>query len=204
MATAKFDRLSVSFAARIADPVASASTAGVILTANERTSYINRALHELFKKYWVMVQGDKEAFTKIFPELIKPRVVSITDTHQYAIASPNLDYYTIIDAHAEGVYTRVLPGVLFNTVRTSKLIQYTPTAAKPAIIEMDKVLYVFPTNLITIGLSFTLNIIVQPLNPTDGSFLTQGGDYDSPFMDAWNEEIVNIATEMFLQDTQEK
>jgi hypothetical protein len=216
MATPKIDRLVTSFCKRINDPATFQTSVlqdGDILTANEVMEYINKAMFELFRKYWELVKGDKQKFIQIFPELVKTRYVDFTfDTSEalhrtiYTIANPNLDYYCLVDAsHQATKYIQVLPENLYNTVLTGKVPQYIPTETKPVIIAINKILNVFPRTINESGglTAVLLNIVVQPLNPTDGSFLTQNGSYDSPYYDTWNDEIVNIAVEMFLQDTQE-
>jgi hypothetical protein len=211
MATAKIDKILTSFLSRIGDPATFSGSVlqdGNILTASEAMEYVNKALHELFRKYWELTQGDKKKFAEIFPELFKRRVVIVNNTDgktKYAVANPNLDYFALLDAITNTVaYIQVLPATLYHTVLSENHPYYVPTLSRPAIIDVDKTLFVFPKDYVGSGLStsITISIIVLPLDPTTGAFLAQNGSYDSPYYDHWNEEIVNIATEMYKQDLQ--
>jgi len=204
MATPKFDRISVEFAQRISDPVTTAATAGNVLTADQRTSYVNKALHKLVNDVKTGLQGNLERFADIFPELVDNRVITLTAGSIYVLANPNLDFLGLIALTftTNSVPAEILPASRYGVVAGAKIPQMAGTAAKPIIIELNKTLYAFPAaSFVSAGA--TITIIKQPLNPTDGSFLTQGGTYDSPFYDTWNSKIAEIAEQLWRIDAGE-
>jgi hypothetical protein len=73
------------------------------------------------------------------------------------------------------------------------------TANNPIAIESGGVIYIYPAASFVSG-TITMNIIVAPLDPTTGGYLTQGGTYDSPFSPDWENTIVEIAVQLFDKD----
>jgi hypothetical protein len=209
--TPKLDKIITAFCNRIGQSAVFTDSVlqdGDTLTALEVVSYINRAMFELFNKYWVLFQGDRGKFAALFPELIKSRTIAVTNTDsktKYVIANPNLDFFAFIDGiTAQSLYIKRLPSEIYNTVLSGKHAYYSPTNGDPAIIELNDTLFMFPINFVGSGLStnITINIIALPLNPADGSFLIQNGNYDSPYNNHWNDEIVRLAEELYKQDRQ--
>ena len=107
MASPKFDAISVQFSKKIADTVATAATAGTILTVAERETYINLALNEVFRKYWAGVQGDSKKFLEIFPELLRSFQITTISTGTFNLALPLVPLTGTIDPTASVSVTGV-------------------------------------------------------------------------------------------------
>lgn len=207
MATPLFDDVSIEFAKAIGDYIASmtAATEGNKLTAAERNGIVNKALSELFRQTWQQVGGNAEAFIEIFPELLVERQITTSAGGTYTVANPNLDFNKIVDARKNtgSVFITALPKTLRQIVITSKHPHYVPSAAKPYVFEISKVLEFYPAseyNAQTVYISF----IKVPVDPTTGAVLTQGGSYDSPFYAHWHRAIVEIAKQIYLDMSQQK
>lgn len=201
--TPNFDLISVELSRRVGHPVASANADADSLTAAERTSYVNKALHKLFNDMWVGVKGSAAAFANIFPELITISAAVTLTGGNYTIANPYLDFAKLIGCKlSTDKYVKVWPPDYWSTIETGDNYQLNSSIAadKPAVIQMNNILYFYPKNSVFTPI---LQYIKLPLNPIDGSFLTQGGSYDSPFLPHWNSKIASIAEELFLKDTQE-
>ena len=201
--TPNFDLISVELSRRVGHPVASANADADSLTASERTSYVNKALHKLFNDTWIAVKGNVTAFTSIFPELIAISSAITLTGGNYTIANPYLDFAKLIGCKlSTDKYVKVMPLEYWSTIETADNYQLNASIAadKPAVIQMNNILYFYPKNSLFTPI---LQYIKLPLNPTDGSFLTQGGTYDSPFLPHWNSKIASIAEELFLKDAQE-
>lgn len=202
MATPLFDDCSVRFSRKIGDAVASASTAGNILSANERTEYINQAANELFRKYWEAVAGNIERFIEIFPELHKTASVT-TDIHGIVSlsASGTYDFFKIIDGHSSQ-YIRFLDKALWLTVYGSENSLYVPSTDRFYGFELSGSLRFLPAASFN-AQAVTIAYIKRPVDPTNGNALTQGGTYDLPFYSIWNEEIAEIAYQIWRTNQQE-
>ena len=212
MATPKFDRVSVEISNRVGDPVATAGLSGKWLTATARNAYLNKALFIYFNQNWEAAQKLYEAnprvsviqhFANILPELVRSTASAVSLTSgNYTIATPNLDFYKLIGASVGStILIRVLDESMYISIKTGKNAIIKPTAKKPVAIGFNNTIYFFPE-----GSTFTpdLLFVTQPLNPTDGSFLTQGGTYDSPFTDQHNSRIAEIAEKLIRVSTQKE
>lgn len=203
MATPRFDKISVELSQRIADSVASASTGGDTLTADQRTALVNEALFKLFDEGWNAVKGKIADFIELFPELLANDTITVT-SGVYTINSTKLrDLYAPVNGIWGTTYVKVLAKHLYPIVKTSKFDDYIPTAANPVMFEIANTLEFFPTASFA-SQSVIVYYIKLPLNPTDGSFLTQNGTYDSPFADKWNSKIAEIAEDIYRTIAQEK
>jgi hypothetical protein len=198
MATPKFDRISVELSRRLNDPVSGATSNGANLTAVERNEFINMALQELFNQKWQQYGGDIANFTKELPELVVPRSGSLAASI-YTIASPNLDFKALVSFVVDSKFATIRPAHLRNTVASGRIESMAGSANFPVAINSNGVIYVYPTATF-IAQSFTMDIIKSPLDPTTGGYLTQGGSYDSPFSPEWENQIVEIAVELFDKD----
>jgi hypothetical protein len=190
---------------RIADSVASASTDGDALTANQRTALVNEALFKLFDEGWNAVKGDIKTFIEMFPELQEDESITTNGSAEYTLGSEAKlrDFFAPVNALWGSVYIKVLPKHLYAIVKASRYDDYVPTITNPALIEISGKLNFFPTN----GLdseAVTLYYIKLPLNPATGDFLTQNGTYDSPFSDKWNSRIASLAEDLYRTIAQEK
>ena len=199
MATPKFDRISVELSRRLNDPVAAAATNGSTLTAAQRNEFVNMALQELFNMKWQQYGGDIAGFTKELPELIVPRTGTLSSS-SYVIASPNLDFVQLVEVVAPvSKYCTIRPSRLRFLVSMGTIPTMAGTANNPIAIESGGVIYIYPATSFVSG-TITMNIIVAPLDPTTGGYLTQGGTYDSPFSPDWENTIVEIAVQLFDKD----
>lgn len=212
MPTPKINLISLYFARRIKDSKNSSGVEftlgtedGLTLSALQRMIYINEAMFALVGTMWkyainVDQQRNKEIFAKIFPELVRVRTITTTAGGQYVIANPNLDYFELLEAVADSKYCEIAPKHLYSAI-VSGPAQYRGTAAFPKAIEIEKTITFQPVASFN-AKSCSLTILVEPVDPTTGGYFTQGGTYDSPFFDHWNDEIVKIATDIFLNDSQ--
>lgn len=214
MATPKLDNISLHFSRRINDSKTSANVEfttgqedGKTLSALQRMEYINEAMFKLMGMIWKVIQGDKAKFVQIFPELVRDMNITLSSggtEAKYQIANPNLDFWhllegvLIIDASTKR-YAEIAPKHLFQAI-TYGAIQFRATDEFPKVIEMEREINAFPVATYS-GKSAIFTIITQPLNPTNGAFLTQAGSYDSPFYDNWNDQIIDLAVELFHRDT---
>jgi hypothetical protein len=203
--------LSLWFARKINDSLTSANvefTAGTedgkVLSALQRMSYINEALFTLCGTWWKMLQGDKRAYAKVFPELVRTASVSMDANSKYTLANPNLDYDNLLEGtitDGSTIYYAEIASKEHYQALTYGALQTRATATQPKMIEMNGIIYALPAATF-LSKAATLTILTQPLNPTDGSYLTQGGTYDSPFRDKWNDEIIKICVDLFKIDQQ--
>lgn len=206
MATPKLDKISVELSRRIADPVASAGTNGEVLTATDRTSYINKAMFKLINDYWIQFGGDVKRFAQMFPELIAFEEITLNANGQYDInASSDIrDFFELVDAYnyADVIYIAKVPNYLFNIVVTGDNPDYTADENEPLCINLEGVLYFFPSANYA-GAIVRIIYLKLPVDPTNGNLLTQGGTYDIPFYDHWNSTIASIAEQLWRIDAQE-
>lgn len=209
MATIKFDLILQEFSRRIGDRLASAFTpgggafpAGVILDAADAISYVNRALNEYFERNWMAVEGDRVAFGRLFPELIKdPGIGSSFTTGIYTVASPLLDFWTLYDAYiSASVPCRIENPEMLIILKTGKYPRHQPTATKPIMVSTSDKIYVFPASITTGYLIY----IRQPINPSTGAFLIQNGSEDSPFAYSRNSSIAAVAEELYWNEKKPK
>ena len=207
MATPKFDRIAKEFMSRIGDnfetefTIGAAMPEGEILSAADISAYVNKALFILFNSEWDRVEGDKQRFINIFPELVFPTPSAVNLTSGiYTIAANYLDFFVIVNGlTATNKFIKVWTPDKYAMVKGSVFDELVPTADEPVVIQINEnKLNFFPTTLTTA----TLVYIKQPLNPTDGSFLTQNGTYDSPFNIQWNSKIAEIAEKLYKTDRQ--
>jgi len=199
--TPKIDIISVEMSRKVGHPVNNATDDTDSLKSIERMSYINKAMFKMINDVWMKLKGDTEVFVNMFPELIVKTSALTLSSGNYTIISPYLDFFKLIDGKTEAdVYIKRWHETLFMVAETGKNLNYIATASDPSVIQLKNMLYFYPKNS-----TFTPTIlyIKVPVNPTSGNYLTQGGQYDSPFFDHRNEEISQIAADLFLQDAQE-
>lgn len=208
MATPKFDRIAINFLSRVPDAFQSAFTPGTsmpepnILTKAQVINYVNRALNQLFNDFWTAVGGDVKAFIKIFPELTKYSADAITfSSGNYTIANPNLDLYKVIGAVIDttNIYIKPKDEHKYTLYLSQEYEEYKATDANPVIIQVNRLLALFPQSTKSVRLHY----IAAPIDPTTGAQLTQNGTYDSPYFDHWNDMITDIAYNLFLKETTE-
>lgn len=205
MSTPNFDLISLELAQRINDSVVAANNDGTTLTADQRTSFVNKALHKLFNDMWIGVRGDKKKFLEIFPELSSDNLITTTSAGIYTVASPILDFFTIIDGlkSSGNIYIPAIDDYYWNVVKSGMNEDYTYTANEPAVIEHNRILNFFPASDYN-AKAVTINYIKMPLDPLTGGFLTQGGATDSPYYPHWNSKIAEIAEELFRISAQDR
>ena len=206
MATPRIDDISLQFARKIYDAYTSAGVAftagteaGIKLSAAERMAYINQALFVLFNTYWEGLQGDKETFAKMFPELVVQRSFTTDGYSKYVIANPNLDYFELLEAVSETKYLEVIPKHL-KLAATYGSVTFQASSSIPKIIEAEGTIYILPDVSAFQSAVTIIRMIKQPVNPTNGALLTQGGSYDSPYNIQWNVKLAEIAKELYFKD----
>lgn len=202
MASANFDAINVELSRRIGDPVATAGTAGKVLTSAERDAYVNKAMQKLVADVLLGLNGNNEAFIEIFPELVVPRTFTTTAGGTYVIAgSSNADFFKLIDGFLSTVYIKVLPKHLYNIVKLGINDLYVPSASNLFAFELAGTLYFLPASSFN-AQSVTMNFIKRPVH-TDGSFYSAGDSGgDIPFYPHWNSKIAEIAEELVRIDRQ--
>ena len=177
------------------------------MTAVEYINYVNNAMMKLFNDKWGEVKGDKQSFVNMFPELVETKApafvkedvsvprysyVSLTNT-----ALPLANLYSVLYANYTTTFIEnASPDMLFALeMGTVSLASIT----SPLIVQGRGNLYIFPA--LSSSLAVTVNYIKLP-KKADGNFITQNGDTDSPFDDSWNTVIADIATQMFIAESQ--
>lgn len=211
MATDKFDKISIEISNRVGDPVAAGGTNGKWLTAVARNAYVNKALFAYFNEKWNYAQTLYEKvnpnisviqhFANILPELISsPTDITLTSGN-YTIASPNFHFFKLMSAYTGSYFIRVLDESQYAVIKTNQSSLITPTAKNPVAIEFNNTIYFFPESS---TFTPTILFVTQPLDPTTGGFLTQGGSYDSPFNNQHNSKIAEIAEKLIRISTQKE
>lgn len=217
MPTPKIDNIAIEFLKKIPDVFQTAFTAGTempdaeVLSKNEIMDYVNRALHKYFNDVWSGVaktvpsmQKQKERFIQILPELtgIMNATTLPTGIENYR------DFYDVINGflgNSEKTFIRVWTSDKLGVISSTKLKKYTPTEKSPVIIKVQNleqiILDISPITLY--GQPATFIYIKFPIDRTNGGFLVQNGDYDSPFHETRHPDIVQIAFDLYLQDTQQ-
>jgi len=189
--------MSLSLAQRIADAVATTTTDGSILTALARISYLNRAMFKIINDIWQQLSGDKDKFAAMFPELVSTPQVLALSSGVYTIASPLLDFFVLHQAYTATTVIRVYPPKYYENLMIGNLPQISADANNPAVVQLGTSLNFFPTATVP-----SIIYLRQPLDPTTGAYLSQNGNYDSPFLEHWNDFIVSTAQQLFELDAQ--
>ena len=208
MPSPRFDAMSVDLSKKIGDYKAAAGTDGEKVTANERNAILNRALAELFNTKWNEVKGDKNLFIQIFPELYREVEITTASTGLYTIGvigNLDFDFYATFDARKDtgNVYITSLQKGLYQIVKSSKHPHYIPSATKPYVFEVNRVLEFLPATEYN-AQKVKHSYIKFPVNPSDGTPFGAAGTYDSPFYSSWHEIIVEIAKQIYLDMSQQK
>lgn len=180
------------FSKRIHDPD------NIAVSITEKMSYLNKAMFQFLNDNWTAVNGDKDKFIRIFPELVKPISISLDSNSSYPITSPNFDYFALHSGSLNGNFISVVSADKFAIIKSGKNKYFTGSHTRPIMVEVNRIINVFPK--FSTGQTAELLIIKQPLNPTNGNFLTHDGNYDSPFTPQWNSKIVSIAEQLYQID----
>ncbi|MEM3091547.1 MAG: hypothetical protein QXD05_00215 [Candidatus Pacearchaeota archaeon] len=205
--TPKLDRMCIDFIKRIPDQLRSNFTPGsgalpssYLLDSKIIVDYINRGMQDLFGNFWKMCSGEINKFISIFPELVELSGSVSLQNGNYTITSPYRNFYKLIGAYrtADNIYFKVKDATQYTLYFTQKYDEYKVTVNNPVIIQVNQMLAVFPQ---TMTGQIKFQYIKVPLNPVTGEPLEQNGEYDSPFFEHWNKEIVDLAYLRFLQET---
>jgi hypothetical protein len=205
MATLKFDYILQEFSERIGNRLDAAFTPGAgafpdgnLLDKEDAIAIVNKALHKYHNDAWTAVKGDKEAFIKIFPELVRLTAAVTFTTGIYTVATPYLDFFALISGYKSATIPfRIEPEENLYLLQTNSYPRHAPTAAKPMVVPFASKVYVFP-NSETTG---SLHYIAQPLIPPTGGFLEQNGSLgDSPFYNTRNTAIAAVAEELYWNE----
>lgn len=207
MATLKLDNIAVEVLKRAKGEFDSAFTPGGgvmpsadFLTAAQITSYVNKALQKLFSDALVEAKGDLDAFANVFPELVVNRIVSLTALSTYDLASPNLDYHSLVSGAVDGKFGTIAGKELRQLISSGTIEQYAGSADEPIIIEVDETFYNFPSAAFTSGTAI-YTIIKRPVDPTTGNLLIQNGSFDSPYREIWLDKLAEIAFVFYKEDS---
>jgi len=210
--TNRFDKICIGFAQKIPTAFKTTFTPGnampdtYLLTKEIIADFVNAALLKLFNQTWQAVKGDTKAFIQIFPELSRLSdtvVATLTNgTLYYNVIAPYMDFNKLIGAvTSDNKFIKIWDETKFTIALSGIYDQYTTTSNKPAIIGLNRALYLFPQNIVAPGFKF--QYIALPLDPTTGDDLIQNGSYDSPFTDQWNAQIADMAYDLYLEESQE-
>lgn len=222
MPTLKLDQIATDFINRIPTTFKTAFAPGTgvmpdtyLLGASRIVDYVNRAMNLLFNEKWEgawkLSGGNAEMQIKIFnsllPELVRFTGELVADAAlagtAYMISSPYLDFFKLIGAVSgdNSIFIKKWDETKYMLALTGVYDEFTPTAAKPAIIQVNEMLVIFPQDIA--DFTFKIQYIKLPLDPTTGGYLIQNGTYDSPFHTHWNRKIADIAYEIYLGEAYE-
>ncbi len=211
--TPRLDAISVEFVKRIPTSFKTGFTPGAgvmpdtyFMPALQVVDYINRGMKALFNDYWQSVKGDPLSFARIFPELIRYTPQIRITNGLYNIGAPYLDFKRIIGGLSQGTtnsnyFIKIWDDTKLTVALSGIYDVYTTTSDKPAMIQMNNSLYLFPDVMGEALNNINLHYIAIPVDPTSGSALIQNGSYDSPFSSEWNSVIADHAEQLFLQDS---
>jgi len=212
----KLERISVELAKIMNDAVTSADVAittgdqnGVVYSALARMMAINKAMFKLFNDVWSKSGGNKQMFAGVFPELVVLRAITTTASSTYVIATPNLDYFQLLDAVVNSIQAEPMPSHLYLTVKSGRTIQAKGSATIPMVVEIGGTIYILPDNAAFQSKASEITFIRQPLDKTQGCFLsmtngsTGGNTEDSPFLDQWNSTIAKYAENILRYEAKE-
>ncbi len=209
MPTPKFDQLCVDFVKMIPDQLEQSNFVpgtgnlprSYLLPATTIIDYVNRGLITFFNNYWKSSQGNAELFLSIFPEMqATTQLVEFTNG-VYVISSPYKNFFKIVGGYIEDtpdkIYLKVVPSSKFSEYQSGKLIGYRATDKDPVILQIENTLHLFPK----VKRDVVFHYIKLPTLPTTGTAIIQNGNYDNPFTEQWNKEIVDVAYNIYLAET---
>lgn len=210
--TPKFNRIAIEFMQRINDPVALTgdppaipSAGGSVLDSKAKVeSFVNRAMFKLFNDIWASIKGDSKLFLKIFPELGREVGITTHASGYYVIDTGNVmrDSFKLLEGRLSTTYIEMVEPFLLEELLTGRNTELVPSATVPYAYESNRTIYFLPAASFNAQAVY-INYIRLPLSLADGSFLTSGGTYDSPYYDHWNSKIAEIAAELFFMTSGE-
>ncbi len=201
-ATIKFNRLCETFMLKIGDPIEISGNvigAGKVITTKEKIqNYINRALETFFAAGWKESGYDVDNLANAFPELIKSAENGTLGDGICSIeAFGNL--FKIFSVRVDGKYCAIWDMTKYGIAKSRKRIQYLGSSDNPGVIHKDTYLEFF-------GAADSDNVdfeyIIKPLKSDGTAFVSSNDGEDSPYNEFWNEQIAQIATELYNQDAQ--
>lgn len=224
----KLERISIELARRLNDAYTAEGTEittgdmnGKVVSAAARMAYINKAMFKLFNDVWMLANNTdpknaKQIFAGIFPELVVTRTGTTDPNSVFAIATPNADYFQLLEAtiNSSGttvVQAELIPSHLYLTAKSGRTIQAKGTALIPVVVEIGGSIYFLPAGTELASRAIVLTFIKQPLQPETtgskvaGTFLTMDASTsdDSPFGNQWNSKLAEIAEQLFRIDAKE-
>ena len=220
MATPKLDKIIIEFRNRVSDPVIYMTGSlpdGLVISASEATTYVNRAMNKYFTDTWAAVQSDKWEFVNQLPELIAEATASwqlggyanLPNGTRYTVAAPYLDYYEALDAVSSGTqgiiindYVRFLDKDYLRVVALGLNSHYSASADNVIGIINGRTIYIYPDNSGSGYPNVYFRYVKQPIDPLTGNPLVQSGTTDSPFYDVRTELIAEIAEGIYRVDAQ--
>jgi hypothetical protein len=217
----KLEKISISLGQRLNDGFTSAGVAiagntdGIVLTAAQRMDYINKAMFQLVNEVWIKAnerdwKNAKQIFAGVFPELVVTRSVTTgaggsATASAYAIITPNLDYFQLLEATVAGIQAEFMPSHLYLTVKSGRTLQVKGTSTIPMVVEIGGTIYFLPDDAAFQTKTAILTFLRQPLDKTTGNFLamSDASTEDSPFLNSWNSKIAEISEQLFRIDAKE-
>jgi hypothetical protein len=208
-ATPRLDHYAAGLIKRIPTEFETAFTPGAgtelpnsyLLTKEAIMLFVNRAILKLFNDVWKASMGNADIFAGMLPELIKPSGLITLSSGSYKIANPYLDFKRAVGAYTEsGKFIKIKDSTKYVFYKTGVYDELSASADKPALIHIADYIHIFPA---TVTEKIIVHYIQLPVNPTTGKQLSQNGEYDSPFTDQWDEEIITTAYQLYLQEAGE-
>lgn len=207
MATPKLDTIAVNFLHRIPDEFTTAFTPGSgvmpepnILTKDQVIDYVNRALNQLFNMYWTNLGYNVEMMIRIFPELYRQTSDINFTNGEYNLTNNYLDIQELIGGIHNNKFIKAKPSHKYLLYLTQEYDEFIPTDNNKVVIKIENKLVLFP-NVTTTAVK--ISYLKKPISTTNGGYLAQNGNEDSPFDWHWNEQIADIAYSLFLKETNE-
>lgn len=208
MATPKLNRLAQRFMQQIQDPIT--IDAGVILPGQIIRSvpdiehYLGMAMMKFIEEVWKQSQANANVMLRALPDLYQERTCTIAaGTQKVDLSTTHADLWDPLDSR-NGT-TTILE--VWHPIHLTDALNgtdpfYVGNSKRGGIIYQKPYLWIFPANLVddVLDYNFTLCFIQAPLNPTDGTYLVSGGDYDIPFSDIHFTTISDIAEKLYKVD----
>lgn len=210
MATPKLKRLAKKFMQQIQDPVIDDPENSdlilpgqIVRTIPEIEHYLGMAMMRFIEGVWQQANANAGVMLRALPDIYQERDLTILSGQQKVdIASTHADVWDILDSR-NGT-TTILE--IWNAIHLTDALNgsdpfYVGDERRGGLIYQKPFVWVFPASLSeATDYTFTLCFLQAPLNPTDGTYLTIGGDYDIPFSDIHFPTICDIAEKIYKVD----
>lgn len=204
MASPLIDEISVALSRRIGDAVAASTDDGQTLTANERMSYVNKAMFKLFDEIVQMSQGNGDVMVAMYPELLSTPVALSLSGGNYTVSSGAANIKDIWKPYqcyisATNIYIKVLEPKYYTVLIAGIPNDLDVSSTNPVVIFVNGALRFFP-----LSSTFTPYVIYirKPLNPATGGLLVQNGTYDHSFGYQAQERLIEYTEAIYKAEAQ--